>query len=415
MITEALILLPPGGDPHPLTPLAGLSLFERALFTAARAGARRCYVVAGEDAADLERSLEGKDRLATEVVFVARADAGAGGADCGEGSHTLIFGADTVFHPDLVRELDQGVEDGEARAVRAPGGAYALLLAPSARLRSILAAVARGETPLVHGDANGPLGNTPVAVVSAGGRFVRRVEGTAHIRATEAALLRSLENAPRDGLVDAYVHRKISYRISRLLLRTSLTPNQITLLSAVVALAGAACFTAGSYAATVTGAVLFQLSAIGDCVDGEIARAKFLESQFGEWMDITFDALVFIAVFLGIGVAVYRQGGVAHALALGVTLALGALLCFPVVTFAEKTEELGRARGGWEDRVINGMVAGLTTRDPSAVVLAFSVAAKLDWFLWGAAIGAHLFWLALAALMLRSGRLLTVLRGHRTA
>ena len=100
---------------------------------------------------------------------------------------------------------------------------------------------------------------------------------------------------------------------------------------------------------------------------------------------------------------------------LGVTLALGALLCFPVVTFAEKTEELGRARGGWEDRLIGGMVAGLTTRDPSAVVLTFAVAGKLDWFLWGAAIGAHLFWLALAALMLRSGRLLTVLRGHRTA
>ena len=125
----------------------------------------------------------------------------------------------------------------------------------------------------------------------------------------------------------------------------------------------------------------------------------------GDWLDIVCDTIVHVAIFLGIGVAVWKQGETAYAPLLGGALVTGALLSFPLVTYAEKTEETGKRRGGWENRLIQKMVSSLTNRDSSIIVLACALAKKLHWFLWGAAIGAHIFWLTLAGLILRSGRL----------
>jgi hypothetical protein len=38
------------------------------------------------------------------------------------------------------------------------------------------------------------------------------------------------------------------------------------------------------------------------------------------------------------------------------------------------------------------------------VIVVSALSGKLAWFLWGAAIGAHIFWLALAWLLFRAGR-----------
>jgi hypothetical protein len=53
------------------------------------------------------------------------------------------------------------------------------------------------------------------------------------------------------------------------------------------------------------GALLAQGAAVLDCCDGEVARAKFLQSRAGYWLDVVSDTVVHIALFLGIGVAVW--------------------------------------------------------------------------------------------------------------
>jgi hypothetical protein len=45
------------------------------------------------------------------------------------------------------------------------------------------------------------------------------------------------------------------------------------------------------------------------------------------------------------------------------------------------------------------------------VILASALTGKLPWFLWGAAIGAHVFWLLLLWLLWRAGRFHYWLRG----
>ena len=216
-------------------------------------------------------------------------------------------------------------------------------------------------------------------------------------------MLLTLEN-PRDGLVDTYLNRKFSRLLARLFLRTPLTPNQITLVSFLTGLLGASCFLLGSYGGAVLGACLLQVSTVLDCVDGEVARIKMLESPFGEWLDSTLDTVVHIAIFLGVGVAVWKHDAIAAAPLLGGMLAAAAFVSFPLITLAEKTEEHGRVRGGWEDVWLEKMIAGLTSRDYSLLVLLCALAGKLAWFLWAAAIGAQVFWIFLTTLLWKAGR-----------
>ncbi len=116
--------------------------------------------------------------------------------------------------------------------------------------------------------------------------------------------------------------------------------------SCSIGLIGAACFWGGGYAWPILGGLLLQFSAVVDCIDGEVARVKFLESPFGAWLDITLDTVVHIAIFLGVGIAVWKQGGGTSAPLFGGALAVGAALSFPFVTMAEKTEEQGKHQGG---------------------------------------------------------------------
>jgi phosphatidylglycerophosphate synthase len=156
------------------------------------------------------------------------------------------------------------------------------------------------------------------------------------------------------------------------------------------------------------GSLLLQFSVVLDCCDGEIARVKYMESPLGDLLDIVCDTVVSIAIFLGIGVAVWHNGASHLALLLAGVLALGGLLAFPFVTLAEKTETAAEACNTWENRTIKKLLSGLTTRDFSVVIVASAVAGQLSLFLWGAAFGAHVFWLCLAWLLHRSGRLKAV-------
>jgi phosphatidylglycerophosphate synthase len=150
--------------------------------------------------------------------------------------------------------------------------------------------------------------------------------------------------------------------------------------------------------------LLLQFSVVLDCCDGEVARVKFLESPFGDILDIVCDTVVTIAIFVGMGVAVWKDGASHYALTLASVLVLGGCLAFPLVTLAEKTEVMGERRGGWEDSLMKRLLASLTTRDVSVVIFASALTGKLAWFLWGAAIGAHVFWLGLTWLLWRAGR-----------
>ena len=380
----------------PLTQFGGLSLLKRALLTAQRAGARVCYVLArNEEVAALRREVADDARLSCEVVWVT--PHGAPVPRPTEAGGCLVFSCDTLFRADVARAVKD--TDATAGAVRRVIGCDR-----SATLSIVSRA---GLDALLDGwQADERLPDPDVASgcdVSAGTAFLERLPSPDARADLERAFLLQLEN-PNDGLMDTLLNRKLSRPLTRVFLRTPFTPNQVTGLSFLVGLFGAGCFLLGSYGWTLVGALLLQASTVLDCVDGEIARVKMLESPFGEWLDITLDTVVHIAIFIGVGVAVWKQVGLAAAPLLGGLLAAAALISFPLVTLAERTETRGQARGGWEDVWIAKLVGGLASRDYSLLILASAVAGKLDWFLWTAAVGAQAFWIVLLALLWKAGR-----------
>lgn len=196
-----------------------------------------------------------------------------------------------------------------------------------------------------------------------------------------------------DGLVDRFLNRPLGRPLSRLLVRTPISPNQVSIVSILIGVASAWFFARGNF---VIGALVFQLCAIIDCVDGDLARALFKQSSLGKWLDLGGDQVVHFSVFAGIGIGVARLHPSVPALVLGASAALGVLLCFAVIVRALRQPAARRGP------LLNKLLDAAANRDFSILLLALAIFGRMDLFLWMAGIGIHLFWIALLAL--QSGR-----------
>jgi CDP-L-myo-inositol myo-inositolphosphotransferase len=78
-------------------------------------------------------------------------------------------------------------------------------------------------------------------------------------------------------------------RISRLLVKYPITPNQISLFSFLCSMLAAGLFSVGSYALLLLGGLLTQFASVIDGCDGEVARLKFQSSDYGGWLDAVLD------------------------------------------------------------------------------------------------------------------------------
>lgn len=218
-----------------------------------------------------------------------------------------------------------------------------------------------------------------------------RITDAVSARQTERALWASLTSSS-DGLVDRVFNRPCGRVLSKVLVHTPVSPNAVSLVSIGIGLVAAGFFAAGSYRAVLVGALLFQLSAIVDCVDGDLARVLFKESPLGKWLDLAGDQVVHVAVFAAIAVGLSRGGQSPLALWLGVSAVAGALLSFAVVVRGMKRPASDRSR------LLQKLIDAATNRDFSVLVLVLACFHRLDWFLWMSAIGSHGFWMLALAL-----------------
>ncbi len=95
--------------------------------------------------------------------------------------------------------------------------------------------------------------------------------------------------------------QRIARVLVRPLARTPLTPNQLTVFTLIVALAGAGLLAAGDTASANWGAGLFVLARFLDHFDGELARQKNMKSRLGYYLDYVSGAVSYAALFFGIG------------------------------------------------------------------------------------------------------------------
>ena len=96
----------------------------------------------------------------------------------------------------------------------------------------------------------------------------------------------TLANRSNDGFFSVLVLRRLSKPITALSVRFGISPNLITFVSLIIGFYSAYLFSQQVY---LLGALLFQLSLIVDCSDGEVARYTRKFSNFGRWFDASTD------------------------------------------------------------------------------------------------------------------------------
>jgi CDP-L-myo-inositol myo-inositolphosphotransferase len=174
------------------------------------------------------------------------------------------------------------------------------------------------------------------------GDFWIDVDDEAKLKQAEGHLLNVQTKKPSDGFVSRYINRPISTKITQLFLKTNLQPNHISLICFITAIIGAIFFFLGGYINLLAGAILAQISSIIDGCDGEIARLKFLESEFGAWFDAVLDRYTDAFLLFGLTYYTYQVAPNPIWLTIGFLAIIGSLINSYT---ADKYDNLMKGRG----------------------------------------------------------------------
>ena len=116
----------------------------------------------------------------------------------------------------------------------------------------------------------------------------------------------------------------------RMLYSTSITPNQITVLSFFVGLLSMGFYVSGRSDALVWGAIFLYGKVLLDNIDGNLARVRGTSSRLGRFLDSLTDLLVTVMIYIGISFYLVRTTGDNGLWFLG---SFGLLACFMQSTF----------------------------------------------------------------------------------
>ncbi|HSF70526.1 MAG TPA: CDP-alcohol phosphatidyltransferase family protein [Nitrospira sp.] len=427
----------PVGDVGPLTSVVGIGLFQRTVLTLQRAGIRQLIVLSGSEEEQLKQALGKGPRVTIPVRWMPIREFPLDDPRTWEAlaaevhGFALITGVNSVFSRGLIEQLRRDVQDGQAIVVsqaspeqvdrvmvqgvrsKVRSGRPAVLalpcfddpalrvaelvVVPASLMSNASQAASEKGGPPIRQWLDRAAADGRVRIVSAGekrGNWYHAVRTRADVQTAEKKLFSSLKGE-FEGFVDRYFNRKVSRWFTRLFLVMGLSPNSITVLAGLIGLVAAAGFGMGTYSTGIMAALLFQLAAVIDCCDGEVARLTFTESPFGAWLDIVLDNIVHMAIFGGIAVGLYTahigQADDWVPLALGVAAVFGNGLSFLLVERAQKVKSLNGWRSPAHAAWADVMLKNVASRDFSAALLGFALFDQLYWFLLFAAAGSWLF------------------------
>jgi len=113
---------------------------------------------------------------------------------------------------------------------------------------------------------------------------------------------KSIKHEVFDETLALYILRPIAFIFVKLLYPTSITPNQVSLMTVIVGIMSGYFFSRGDVVSFVIAGSLYFLSLVLDCVDGMIARLKNNGTPVGRIIDGLSDYIVGILVYIGMGI-----------------------------------------------------------------------------------------------------------------
>jgi CDP-L-myo-inositol myo-inositolphosphotransferase len=435
-----------GDLPKPLYKVAGLTLIERAILSAKKAGITEFVVVIGYKGGVIRKKLGKRAaKMGVSIAFVENPDwTKANGHSVLKARELLtddfvLMMSDHVFDWKILAGLaGERIRPGEVVLAvdRRVGEVFDLPDATKVKTRDGGAIAAIGKelsdydaidtglflcTPGIFpalekacAEGSGSLSEA-IRILASEGRartaaigplFWQDVDTPESLKHAEKVLFRSVRKET-DGFISRNVNRRISGLISRLLVRTPLTPNQITWSALVVGLLSGFLISRGTWLDVALGGLVFQFASIYDGCDGEIAKLKLASSKLGEWLDTVCDNITYVAFFLGVAIGVHRQGEttlapVGFLMGFGILMTLGSMYFHlarntnsgSLVT-VQKDIASGLETGeqGFLIRTV-GKLKFMMKRDFFALFfMVLCLMNRIDWILILAAVGANLTWI----------------------
>ena len=353
----------------------GLSLIQRAVLAARRAGYRETILLSGGGAVpkrrwgDLAATLGSRENgplvfapstILAETGWLERL------------AEAPVEPAAWAAIPNRIVMVAAASSSGALEALGAEGGARDLSAVESrlARRFGPPAAIAPGVDPVV-------------------------VETPADAPLAERRLMQALVK-DTDGFMARHVERPISLFISRLLAPTTITPNQMSLISIAVGICGGPFFLSERASLQTIGALLFLVHSILDGCDGELARLKFAESRWGGVLDFWGDNIVHSVIFACMGVGWSLMAGAAWPLALGAAAVLGTLgsagfVYWRIMRAKKGAGALFTSVSAEPGGALAQALDSASRRDFIYLVLLLALFGRSNWFLMLAAIGAPIY------------------------
>lgn len=128
-----------------------------------------------------------------------------------------------------------------------------------------------------------------------GGEIFEITSPSDALRAEEILVHTIRSNTP--GFIARNINKAISLPISRVLSRTRIHPNILTVINMIVGFSSAFFLSMNTYLSIVIGGLCFQLASVFDGVDGEVAKLTLKVSKLGGWLDTVSDNGTLILFF----------------------------------------------------------------------------------------------------------------------
>jgi CDP-L-myo-inositol myo-inositolphosphotransferase len=233
-----------------------------------------------------------------------------------------IFDLDDVTRVKIgdgrIKEIDKTLDDWDA-------GDTGVMLCTSGLFEGLKRAAANNR----HGLSDGLrelAGEGRARTVDVTGLSWLDVDTPDALREAEQRLMRDQGRKTRDGPVARHLNRPVSRWLSRTLVRTTVTPNQISLVSWILSCVAAGLMALSGYPALAIGGALAQLASIIDGCDGEIARLKHSKSEFGGWFDAVLDRYADAVLLFGLMWHEFAATGTNLSVVLGFAAIVGSFL-----------------------------------------------------------------------------------------
>jgi phosphatidylglycerophosphate synthase len=329
-----------------LSRVGTLPILLRTIFAAQKAGATRIMVVADPDIRrKVQRALFFTGRLPESVEWV---EASAGAPlfqrillviNKAPSERLILIDGNRTYHPSLLRKATEWNDRHTAMALASGeelAGIYAL---PVELIRDFAERCPTQAGTLKELHASLAEMHSVVSMPVAEDQW-QRVNTPEDSAAAERKLDRWLVK-PTDGFY-ARLNRRISIPISRQLIKLPITANMVSILTLGVGIASAAFFAYGGYWSTLFGAFLCLFASIMDGCDGEVARLKLLESDFGCWLETICDYAFYLFLLVGMTIGRWRSTGTRTYLVYGALLLFGALASFLATGWERRRLAAGR-------------------------------------------------------------------------